>query len=180
MPPLRNLVFAGARATNAAPTVDKVRSRNVRTNPVGGGAHDAPQVSLQCSHKQKAPSGRELAPQRLMDCKSLEFAGKKKKKIVLCQVQPLRRAKRGTSPYTGEAQGCAADCKVGYQTAGAYGMPPTELDFRQIGASWAPPPTGFARISERGTLPFVDGGVCRFATTHILPPDVKLLFPFRY
>ena len=34
---------------------------NVRTNPVGGWrttpqAHDAPQVSLQCSHKQKAPS----------------------------------------------------------------------------------------------------------------------------
>ena len=39
-----------------APTVGKVRTRNVRTNPVGGGAHDAPQVSLQCSHKlKKAP-----------------------------------------------------------------------------------------------------------------------------
>ncbi len=37
------------------PTVGKVRTRNVRTNSVGGGAHDAPQVSLQCSHKSKAP-----------------------------------------------------------------------------------------------------------------------------
>ena len=43
------------------PTEDKVLPHNVRTNPVGGWrttpqAHDAPQVSLQCSHKQKAPS----------------------------------------------------------------------------------------------------------------------------
>ncbi len=44
------LAFAG--------TAGKVRIRNVRTNPVGGWrttpqAHDAPQVSLQCSHKPK-------------------------------------------------------------------------------------------------------------------------------
>ena len=38
------------------PTEDNVLPRNVRTNPVGGGPHDAPQVSLQCSHKlKKAP-----------------------------------------------------------------------------------------------------------------------------
>ena len=35
------------------PTEDKVLPRNVRTNPVGGGAHDAPQVSLLCSHNPK-------------------------------------------------------------------------------------------------------------------------------
>ena len=49
---------------------------------------------------------RELARQRLRDCKSVESA--KKKKMFLCKVQPLRRAKRGTSPYTGEAPECAA------------------------------------------------------------------------
>ena len=44
---------------SVAPTVGKVRIRNVRTNPVGGGAHDAPQVSLQCSHKpKKAPPSK--------------------------------------------------------------------------------------------------------------------------
>ena len=37
------------------PTVGKVRTRNVRTNPVGGGAHDAPQSCSLCSHKPKAP-----------------------------------------------------------------------------------------------------------------------------
>ena len=52
---------------------------NVRTNPVGGGAHDAPQVSLQCSHKQKAPSGRGLPREQVGEharpCRTCE-AGK--------------------------------------------------------------------------------------------------------
>ena len=53
--------------------------------------------------------------------------------------------------------------------------PPTELDFRQIGASCAcgvvrQPPTGFVRISERGTLFFVGEDFISSCT------DTKLLY----
>ena len=66
---------------------------------------------------------RELARERLRDCKSLEFAGKKKKKIVLCQAQPLRRAPCGTSPYTGEAWKCAAGAKKSPSRRMGFGLP---------------------------------------------------------
>ena len=59
--------------------------------------------------------------------------------------------------------------------------PPTELDFRQIGASCAcgvvrQPPTGFVRISERGTLFFVGEAVVALRQLISSCTDTKLLY----
>ena len=63
-------------------------------------------VSVMFAQTKGSPQERELARERLRDCKSVEFAGKKKDSF--CQVQPLRLVSLGTSPYTGQAPECAA------------------------------------------------------------------------
>ena len=148
--PLRNLVFAGARATGGRPYgVDKVRSRNVRTNPVGGGAHDAPQVSLQRSHKQKAPPVKGAARERLRDC--LGFA-EQKRKIVPVRYNPFA-ARSAAPPLTqGRLRSAPPIAKWDTEQRGAYGMPPTKLVFcqyagRPVVARKAPLCKGSWRVS---------------------------------
>ena len=46
-----------------------------------------------------------------------------KSKDSLCQEQPLRCAPRGTSPYTGEAQKCAAGAKKSPSRRMGFGLP---------------------------------------------------------
>ena len=66
--------------------------------------------------------------------------------------------------------------EIKFHTAGAYGMPP-------YGVSLSQGTRGVMRLWRCAPAPYrvcalvlCRGGGCRFATTHILPPDVKLLF----
>ena len=116
------------------PTEDNVLPRNVRTNPVGGWrttpqAHDAPQVSLQCSHKQKgSPQQREPARQRLRDCKGLEFAEQKKK--IVCVRNNPSAALRAAPPLTQGRLGSATpDNGIKFLATGRGDPSPTEFRF---------------------------------------------------
>ena len=71
---------------------------------------------------------RELARQRLRDCKGVEFTGKKKK--IVCVRNNPSAARSAAPPFTqGRLRSALPVVKILFQTAGAYGMPPYGIRF---------------------------------------------------
>ena len=106
--------------------VDALRQQELPRERVGEQARAGGQPVVAPTVSKRAPSAsshkQEKAPlckgswrqRRLRDCKSLAFteAFTEKNKDSLCQVQPLSLVSLGTSPYTGQAQKCAAGCAL--------------------------------------------------------------------
>ena len=83
----------------------------------------------------------------------MEFAGKKKKKIVFVRYNPSA-ALRAAPPLTQGRLGSAPPVvKMKFHTAGAYGMPPYEVRISPNRGVVAPPPTGFVRTLRVTSYP---------------------------
>ena len=145
--------MSGREDIESSPTVNKVLPRNVRTNPVGGGAHDAP-----VWRNSNFVGGHSICP------RCMEFHSNTRRRTpepALCKGRC--RAERGTGVVPDTNYLLFLFCKLQAFTIpqalarqlplhkGALGL--CEHCKLTCGASWAPPPTGFVRTLRVRTLP---------------------------